>query len=73
MNAINADGLAASVRDFNYYPHFQDPQVVEKVAETLRSFYEDEIMGDYPGGSDCMFTPTSLHQSLPIDHSEADQ
>jgi hypothetical protein len=41
------------VRDFNYYPHFQDPTTQEKVIETIRSFYEDEIMGDYPGGSDC--------------------
>jgi len=73
MNTINADGIGSSVRDFNYYPHFQDPQVVEKVAETLRSFYEDEIMGDYPGGSDCTFTSSSSDPSLPKDRSEADQ
>jgi len=48
------------VRDFNYYPHFQDAQVLERVQETLRSFFEDEIMGDYAGGSDCT---SSLYKS----------
>ena len=71
--ATNADELGATVRDFNYYPHFQDPQVVEKVAETLRSFYEDEIMGDYPGGSDCMSMLSYSNSSLPIGHSETDE
>jgi hypothetical protein len=51
------------VRDFNYYPHFQDAQVLERVQETLRSFFEDEIMGDYAGGSDCM---SSLRSLLPV-------
>ena len=53
------------MRDFNYYPHFQDAQVPERVQETLRSFFEDEIMGDYAGGSDCMSSPlTSLTSPL---------
>jgi hypothetical protein len=51
------------VRDFNYYPHFQDAQVLERVQETLRSFFEDEIVGDYAGGSDCM---PSLRSLLPV-------
>ena len=53
------------MRDFNYYPHFQDAQVLGRVQETLRSFFEDEIMGDYAGGSDCMSSPlTSLTSPL---------
>lgn len=51
----------ASVRDFNYYPHFQDPSVREKISDCIRSFYEDEVMGDYQGGRDCEpFHPLSL-------------
>lgn len=45
--------IGISVRDFNYYPHFQDERVRERVCETIRSFWEDEIRGDYDGGPDC--------------------
>ena len=57
--SIRADRSGISVKDFNYYPHFQDPQIREKVCETVRSFFEDEVLGDYAGGRDCTF-PSSL-------------
>ena len=65
--------LGVSVRDFNFYPHFQDALTRQKVCETIRSFYQDEIWGDYEGGPDCTFLPhtytcffnPSLHLFVP--------
>lgn len=45
------------MRDFNYYPHLQDPSARERLCETIRSFWEDEIRGDYDGGKDCTSNP----------------
>lgn len=53
-------GIGVSVRDYNYYPHFQDLAVRTRVCETIRSFYEDEIWENYEGGPDCEFAYPSI-------------
>jgi hypothetical protein len=60
----NVSGI--TVKDFNYYPHLQDSQVRETICETVRSFYEDEVMGDYQGGRDCRSAPIPFPLSASI-------
>lgn len=41
------------MRDMNYYDHLQREDARSRICDTVRSFWEDEIRGDYEGGEDC--------------------
>lgn len=42
-----------SQRDLNYYDYLQALPSREKLRETIKSFWEDEIWDNYDGGDDC--------------------
>lgn len=45
--------LGVSQRDTNYYEHLQSADNQETICDTIRSFWEDEILNTYSGGADC--------------------
>jgi hypothetical protein len=47
--------IGVTMRDMNYYEHYQDEATRSKICDTVRSFWEDEIRGDYSGGEDCEY------------------
>ncbi|RXK36262.1 hypothetical protein M231_06465 [Tremella mesenterica] len=47
--------LGVSQRDGNRYEHWQGIRARQRLVETVRSFWEDEIRGVYEGGDDYIF------------------
>lgn len=37
----------------NFYEHLQTPEAQQKLVDTVRTFWEDEIRNHYEGGDDC--------------------
>lgn len=45
--------IGISQRDTNFYDHLQDAEERQKLTETVRAFFEDEVRDNYAGRPDC--------------------
>lgn len=56
--SVWADSVTGiSQRDTNFYDHLQDLETRSTICETIRAFWEDELLDDYDGGRDCEWAP----------------